>query len=202
MEYADRTGWLGEDVWLAHGIHFSDGAVARLGATGTGVAHCPTSNARLGAGTARVADLLAAGAPVGLGVDGAASNEDGGLGVELRQSTYLARLRGGPASLSARDALRLATIGGAHCLGRQDEIGSLEPGKQADLAVWRMDGVEHAGIADPVAALVFGALPPLRLLLAGGEPVVEDGEARGVSEVDVAAGLRSASAALLEKVTR
>jgi cytosine/adenosine deaminase-related metal-dependent hydrolase len=202
MEYADRTGWLGDDVWLAHGIHLSDGAIARLGATGTGVAHCPTSNARLGAGTARVTDLRAAGSPVGLGVDGAASNEDGGLGIELRQATYLARLRGGPAALSARDALRLATMGGARCLGRQDEIGSIEPGKQADLAVWRMDGVEHAGIADPVAALVLGALPSLALLLAGGKPVVADGECRTVSEVDTAADLRSASTALLEKVTR
>jgi cytosine/adenosine deaminase-related metal-dependent hydrolase len=202
MEYADRTGWLGDDVWLAHGIHFSDGAIARLGATGTGVAHCPTSNARLGSGTARVTDLRAAGSPVGLGVDGAASNEDGGLGIELRQATYLARLRGGPAALSARDALRLATMGGARCLGRQDEIGSIEPGKQADLAVWRMDGVEHAGIADPVAALVLGALPSLALLLAGGRPVVADGECATVSEVDTAADLRSASTALLEKVTR
>ncbi|MGH3878890.1 MAG: 8-oxoguanine deaminase [Actinophytocola sp.] len=199
MEYADRTGWLGEDVWLAHGIHFSDGAVARLGATGTGVAHCPTSNARLGAGFARVADLVAAGAPVGLGVDGAASNEDGGLGVELRTATYLARLRGGPAALSARDSLRLATMGGARCLGRQDELGSLEPGKLADLAVWRLDGVEHAGIDDPVAALVLGSLPPLALLLAGGRPVVEDGACRTVSEVDVATALRAASLALLEK---
>ena len=202
MEYAERTGWLGDDVWLAHGIHFADEAVARLGATGTGVAHCPTSNARLGAGTARVADLLAAGSPVGLGVDGAASNEDGGLGIELRQSAYAARLRGGPKALSARDALHLATMGGARCLGRQDEIGSLEPGKQADLAIWGLDGIEHAGIADPVAALVFGALPPLRLLLAGGRPVVEHGGCLGVSEVDVAAGLRAASTALLEKVGR
>jgi len=200
MQYAENTGWLGEDVWFAHGIHFADEAVARLGATGTGVAHCPTSNARLGAGTARVADLLAAGSPVGLGVDGAASNEDGGLGIELRQSAYVARLRGGPAALSARDALRLATMGGARCLGRQDEIGSLEPGKQADLAIWRLDGVEHAGIADPIAALVFAALPPLRLLLAGGRPVVEDGACVGVSEVDVVAGLRAASTALREKV--
>jgi cytosine/adenosine deaminase-related metal-dependent hydrolase len=202
VEYADRTGWLGDDVWLAHAIHLSDGAVARVGATGTGVAHCPTSNSRLGAGIARVQDLMHAGATVGLGVDGAASNEDAGLGVELRQAVYLARQLKGPGTATARDGLWLATMGGARCLGRQDEIGSLEAGKQADLAVWRVDGVEHAGIADPVAALVFGPLPPLRLLLAGGEPVVEDGVPRGVSEVDVAVGLRSASAALLEKVKR
>jgi cytosine/adenosine deaminase-related metal-dependent hydrolase len=197
-EYAEKLGWLGDDVWLAHGIHLSDDAVRRFGATGTGVAHCPTSNARLGAGTARVRDLVDAGAPVGLGADGAASNEDGGLGVELRQATYLARLRGGPESLTARQALWLGTMGGARCLGRQDELGSLEPGKQADLAMWRLDGLEHAGIADPVAALVFGALPPLALLLVGGATVVEDGECRTVSEVDAADDLAQASARLAE----
>jgi cytosine/adenosine deaminase-related metal-dependent hydrolase len=195
-EYADRLGWLGQDVWLAHGIHLADDAVRRFGSTGTGVAHCPTSNARLGAGIARVRDLTDAGAPVGLGVDGAASNEDGGLGAELRWATYLARLRGGPESLTARQALWLGTMGGARCLGRQDEIGSLEPGKQADLALWRLDGIEHAGIADPVAALVFGALPPLDLLLVGGQTVVERGEIRTVSEVDTANALRQASSRL------
>lgn len=192
-EYAEKLGWLGEDVWLAHGIHLSDDAVRRFGATGTGVAHCPTSNARLGAGIARVRDLTDAGAPVGLGADGAASNEDGGLGAELRWATYLARLRGGPESLSARQALWLGTMGGARCLGRQDELGSLEPGKQADLAIWWLGDLEHAGIADPVAALVFAALPPLRLLLVGGRTVVEDGEIDTVSEVDVATALRAAS---------
>jgi 8-oxoguanine deaminase len=197
-EYADKLGWLGEDVWLAHGIHLADDAVRRFGTTGTGVAHCPTSNARLGAGIARVRDLTEAGAPVGLGVDGAASNEDGGLGTELRWATYLARLRGGPESLSARQALWLGTMGGARCLGRQGEIGSLEPGKQADLALWRLDGLEHAGIADPVAALVFGALPPLALLLVGGRVVVQDDEIRTLSEVDAADALRRASIRLEE----
>lgn len=198
-ELADRLGWLGDDVWLAHGIHLSDGAVARLGATGTGVAHCPTSNSRLGAGIARVQDLVHAGSSVGLGVDGAASNEDGGLGIELRQAVYLARHKKGPGSATARDGLWLATMGGARCLGRQDELGSLEPGKQADLAVWRLSGMAHAGIADPVAALVFGSLPPLALLLAGGRTIVEDGECRTVSESDVTAALRTAATTLRER---
>ena len=198
-EYADKLGWLGPDVWLAHGIHLDDDAVRRFGATGTGVAHCPSSNARLGAGIAPVRDLLGVSAPVGLGADGAASNEDGGLGVELRQAAYLARLRGGADALSARDVLRLATMGGARCLGRQDELGSLEPGKLADIAVWRLDGFHHAGIADPVAAMVLGPLPPLRLLLVGGRTVVEDDEANGVSEVDVARDLRAVSARLAER---
>ena len=198
-EYAEKLGWLGADVWLAHGIHLSDEAVRRFGSTGTGVAHCPTSNARLGAGIARVRDLMDAGAPVGLGADGGASNEDGGLGIELRQATYLARQRGGPQALTARQALWLGTMGGARCLGREHEIGSIEPGKQADLALWRLDGFEHAGIADPVAALVFGSLPPLRLLLVGGRTVVEDDESSVVSEVDIAVDLRRASARLAEK---
>jgi cytosine/adenosine deaminase-related metal-dependent hydrolase len=199
VEYADKLGWLGSDVWLAHGIHLSDDAVRRLGTTGTGIAHCPTSNARLGAGIARIRDLVDAGAPVGLGVDGAASNEDGGLGAELRWATYLARLRGGPDSLTARQSLWLATMGGAQCLGRAEELGSLEPGKQADVALWRIDSLEHAGIADPVCALVFGALPPLRLLLAGGRTVVEDDEVSQVSEDDIASDLRIASTRLAER---
>lgn len=198
-EYADKLGWLGSDVWLAHGIHLSDEAVRRFGATGTGVAHCPTSNSRLGAGTARVHDLIDAGAPVGLGVDGGASNEDGGLGVELRAAAYLARQRNGPQTMTARQALWLGTMGGATCLGREHELGSIEPGKQADLALWRLDGFEHAGIVDPVAALVFGALPPLRLLLVAGRTVVEDDESSVVSEVDIAAELRAASARLADR---
>jgi cytosine/adenosine deaminase-related metal-dependent hydrolase len=198
-ELADRLGWLGEDVWFAHGIHFSDDAVARLGETGTGVAHCPTSNSRLGAGIARVQDLVHAGSPVGLGVDGAASNEDGSLGIELRQAVYLARQKNGPHTATARDGLWLATMGGARCLGRENEIGSLEPGKQADLAVWRLDGMDHAGIADPVAALVLGVLPPLKLLLAGGSTVVEDNECRTVPDSEAAAALRTASRKLAEK---
>jgi cytosine/adenosine deaminase-related metal-dependent hydrolase len=201
-ELADRLGWLGADVWLAHGIHLSDGAVARFGATGTGVAHCPTSNSRLGAGIARVQDLVHAGAAVGLGVDGAASNEDGGLGIEMRQAVYLARQKVGTSSATARDGLWLATMGGAACLGRETELGSLEPGKQADLAVWRLDGLSHAGIADPVAALVFAELPPLALLLAGGRPVVENGECRTVDQAAVAASLRTASERLAAKADR
>jgi 8-oxoguanine deaminase len=175
VEYADRLGWLGPDVWLAHSVHIGESGVARLAATGTGVAHCPSSNARLGAGIAPVAALLRAGAPVGLGVDGAASNEEGRLVGELRQALLVARLAGGPGALTARQALALGTIGGARCLGREAEIGSLERGKLADVALWRLDGLGNAGIADPVASLVFGPPPPLALLLVGGTPVVERG---------------------------
>jgi len=193
VEYAERTGWLGADVWLAHGVHLSPGAVSLLGRTGTGVAHCPTSNGRLGSGIAPVKALLEAGAPVGLGVDGAASNEDGGLAVELRQATCLARLAGGAGALTARQALWLGTAGGAACLGRAGEIGSLRPGLLADIAVWRLSTMDHAGIGDPVAALVFGPVPPLALLLVGGEVVVEDGELRTADQDTLAADLRAAA---------
>jgi cytosine/adenosine deaminase-related metal-dependent hydrolase len=199
MEYAERLGWLGDDTWLAHGIHLSSAAVQKLAATGTGVAHCPSSNSRLGAGTARVRDLTVAGAPVGLGVDGAASQEDGGLIHELRQALYLARQRGGPCAMTVRDALRLGTMGGARCLGREGELGSIEQGKLADLALWRLDGFEHAGISDPVAALVLGSVPPLALLLVGGEPVVTDGKVHGVDEQALAVELRAASQRLVSR---
>lgn len=175
LEYVEDLGWTGDDVWFAHAVHLSDAAVARIGATGTGVAHCPSSNARLGAGIARVRDLRAAGARVGLGVDGAASNEAGSLLEEARHALLFARAVGGPQALGVRDALELATAGGAAVLGRADEIGAIAPGMLADLALWRIDGPAHADIADPVAALVLGAPPPLELLLVDGRRVVEGG---------------------------
>jgi len=172
-EYMAELGWLGPDVWFAHAVHLSDQDVASFGDTGTGVAHCPSSNARLGAGVARTRDLRDAGVPVGLGVDGAASNEASSLVEELRHAVLFARARAGPTALSVRDGLELATIGGARVLGREDEIGSIEVGKLADLALWRVDTIRHADIEDPIAALVLGAPPPLELLLVGGRPVVE-----------------------------
>src|SRR3569833_924563 len=189
-EYMDKLGWLGRDVWFAHCVHLHDADIRRFAATGTGTAHCPTSNGRLGAGIARVRDLLAAGAPVGLGVDGAASSELTSQAGEMRQAMLFQRAAGGPAALSARQALELGTIGGATCLGRQDEIGTLEPGKLADLAVWRVDG-HRAAVADPVGALVFGPPPPLDLLLVGGRPGVERGELRTTGAEPVRAGLRA-----------
>lgn len=198
VDYIDDLGWLGDDVWLAHCVHLDDAAVKRLGTTGTGVAHCPTSNARLGAGMAPVRALLDAGAPVGLGVDGAASNEQSSLGDELRQAALVARLRGGPAALTARDALELGTLGGARCLGREADIGSLEPGKLADIALWRVDGLGHAGIADPIAALVLGPRPPLARLLVGGRTVVEHDHLSTVDEFELARAARTASRTLQE----
>ncbi|MFF4238180.1 8-oxoguanine deaminase [Actinomadura geliboluensis] len=171
-EYLDSIGWLGPDVWLAHCVHLHDTDVKRLAETGTGTAHCPSSNARLGAGIARVSHLLAEGAAVGLGVDGSASAELVPLAGEIRQALYMQRARYGPTALTARQALEMATLGGARCLGREDEIGSLEPGKLADIALWRVDGFQ-AAIDDPVVAFAFGPVPPLRRLLVGGRTVVD-----------------------------
>jgi cytosine/adenosine deaminase-related metal-dependent hydrolase len=196
VEYLDSLGWLGDDVWLAHAVHLDDAAIDRLAATGTGVAHCPSSNGRLGAGICRTHDLLGAGVRVGLGVDGAASSEESSLIGEVRQATLTARANGGPQAMSVREALQLATTGGARLLGRDAEIGSLEIGKLADIALWRLDTLPHAGIADPVAALVLGARPPLELLLVNGETIVERDQLVTADERQVAADARRASAAL------
>ncbi len=195
-EYLDSLDWLAGDVWLAHGIHLDDAAIARLAATGTGVAHCPSSNGRLGAGICRTADLLAAGVPVGLGVDGSASNEEASLIGEARQAVLMARSVGGPEALTVRQALELGTLGGARLIGREHELGSLEPGKLADLALWRLDGLQHANIADPVAALVLGGRPPLELLAVNGEIVVEHDELVTVDEHAAAAAAQRAATAL------
>jgi len=198
-EYAESLGWLGPDVWMAHAVHLDDAAIGRFAATGTGVAHCPSSNARLGAGIARTRDLVDAGVHVGLGVDGAASNEAGSMLEELRHAALFARAVGGPTALGVRDAVRVATLGGALVLGRDDELGSIEVGKLADLALWRVDTLAHAGIADPVAALALGSPPPLRLLLVDGLPVVEDDRLVTVDEDVLARDAATASRTLIER---
>jgi len=174
VEYLERVGWVSHDVWCAHCVHLSAAEVASFGKAGVGVAHCPTSNLRLGAGIAPVRDLLDVGARVGLGVDGSASNERGDLFLEVKQALLVARARGGPEALTAREALRLATRGGADVL-RRDDIGSLEVGKQADLAIWRTDGLELGGAEDPVAGLVLAGPHRAERLVVGGEEVVRDG---------------------------
>jgi cytosine/adenosine deaminase-related metal-dependent hydrolase len=187
VDVIEELGWLEPDVWFAHAVHLDASEVDRLGAAGTGVAHCPSSNARLAAGTCPVRGLIDAGAPVGLGVDGAASNEAGTLLPELKQALYLARLSAGRAdAMSPGEALEIATAGGADCLGRPD-LGRLAVGSPADVAVWPADDI--ADIADPVAGLVLGPTRQVRHLLVGGDAVVTDGELQGVD-------LRSAHAEL------
>lgn len=191
-DYFESTGWLGEDVWMAHSVHMNDSDIAAFARTKTGVAHCPSSNARLAAGIARVPDMLAAGVPVGLGVDGTASNESGELHTELRNALLINRLN--PVhrerALNARQALRLGTYGGAQVLGRAGSIGSLEVGKCADLVMWNLSTLAHSSIADPVTALVFGAAAPVTLSLVNGKQIVENNRLLFADEDAIAASTR------------
>jgi len=195
VEYLERVGWLEGDVWCAHCIHLSQSEIERFGERGVGVAHCPTSNLRLGAGIAPVRELIDAGVDVGLGVDGSASNERSDLFFEVKQALLVARGRGGPAAMTARQALHLATQGGARVLGRAD-IGSIEPGKRADLAIWRIDGLELGGAADPVAGLVFAGPHRVDRLLVGGVEVVAGGRLVRADEEEIAREQRRQAARL------
>jgi cytosine/adenosine deaminase-related metal-dependent hydrolase len=185
VEYLESLGWLDEQVWCAHCVHLSDAEVSQFARTGTGVAHCPTSNLRLGAGVAPVRAMLDAGVRVGLGVDGSASNERGDLLFDVKQALLVARGRGGPTAMTVRDALRIGTRGGAAVLAKP-EIGSIEPGKRADLAVWRIDGLELGGASDPVAGLVLSAPHRVDRLYVGGEEVVRDGRLVRADEDEIA----------------
>lgn len=179
VDYLESVGWLGDRTWIAHGIHFDDEEVRRLGAAGTAVAHCPTSNMRLASGIARAAELEEAGAPVGLGVDGSASNDSSNLIREVRQALYLQRLRYGAEQITCSRALEWATAGSARALGRTD-IGSIAVGKQADLALFTLDGLSFSGSHDPIPALVLcGAERADRVMIAGSWRV-KDGRTVGL----------------------
>jgi cytosine/adenosine deaminase-related metal-dependent hydrolase len=184
VEYLAELGWLQDDVWCAHCVHLSRDDVHRFAAAGTGVAHCPTSNLRLGAGIAPVRTMLDAGVRVGLGVDGSASNERGDLSLEAKQALLVARGLGGPDAMTVREALRLATRGGASVLGR-DDIGAIERGRCADIAVWPTERLELAGADDPVAALVLSGPHRVDRLLIGGDEVVRDGHLVRADEADI-----------------
>ena len=178
LDVVEDLGWLESDVWYAHGVHFNAAEVARIGAAGAGVAHCPSSNARLASGFCPVRDLLDAGAPVGLGVDGVASSEGGDLLPELKQALFVARLRSGrPDALTPSEAHELATTGGGRCLGRPD-LGHLAVGARGDLAVWPADDL--GDIADAVAGLVLGPSRRVLHLFVAGEAVVSRGSLLGV----------------------
>jgi len=176
VELAEDLGWVGDDVWHAHMVHPSDDEVRRLGATQTGIAHCPTSNMRLASGIAPLDALRRAGARVGLGVDGSASNDGSHLLAEARQALLLHRVLGDPAAITAHEALWLATRGGAAVLGR-DDIGLLAPGMAADIIGYRLDTLALAGgaIHDPLAALVFCQPPAVDLSIINGRVRVRDG---------------------------
>jgi cytosine/adenosine deaminase-related metal-dependent hydrolase len=173
-QYAEDLGWTGADVWHAHCVKLDSSEIELFGLSSTGVAHCPCSNCRLGSGVAPVRAMRDAGVKVGLGVDGSASNDAGNLIAEARMAMLLQRVARGADAMSAREVLEIATLGGAQVLGR-DDLGSIEVGKRADLAIWDMGGVEAAGSWDPVAALVLCGPSRARHLIVEGRQVVRDG---------------------------
>ena len=173
-QYAEELGWTGDDVWHAHCVKLDAGEIDLFARTRTGVAHCPCSNCRLGSGIAPVRAMRDAGVKVGLGVDGSASNDAGNLAAEARQALLLQRVANGADAMSAREALEIATLGGARVLGRTD-CGTLETGKRADIAIWDVSGIEAAGAWDPVAALVLCGPQRVRDLFVEGRRVVADG---------------------------
>jgi len=176
-QYAEDLGWTGPDVWHAHCVKLNSSEIELFSRSLTGVSHCPCSNCRLGSGIAPVRAMRDAGVRVGLGVDGSASNDSGNLIAEARMAMLLQRVARGADAMSAREVLEIATLGGARVLGRGD-LGSIEPGKRADLAIWDISGVEAAGAWDPVAALVLCGPMRVRGLIVEGREVVRDGQIR------------------------
>ena len=192
LELMEELGWLGDDVWFAHGIYFTTEEIRKLAASGTGIAHCPSSNMRLGSGAARVPELLEFGVPVGLAVDGSASNDSSDMLGELRQALLMNRMAYGSEAMSARQVIALATEGSARLLGR-NEIGVLEPGRAADIALFDVEKLQYAGAADPVAALLFCGFDHRAWgVLVNGEFVVENGQLVRGDEFEIA---RAANAA-------
>ncbi len=179
VDYLEELGWMNSRTWLAHGIHFNDDEVRRLGKAGVGVCHCPTSNMTLGSGQCRTKELEAAGSPVGLGVDGSASNDNSNLMESVRHALMINRLTYDPASITHLDAFRWATEGSAQCLGR-DDIGKIAVGKQADLSFYTLDELRFSGAGDPLAALVLCGAHSADRVMVKGEWRVEDAHPVGM----------------------
>jgi cytosine/adenosine deaminase-related metal-dependent hydrolase len=204
VEFLRRLGWLGPDVWLAHCVHLNDEEIALFGQSRTGVAHCPSSNFRLGSGIAPVRRMLQAGVAVGLGVDGSASNDCSNMLAEARQALLAHRLGADPSLwVTADEVLWMATRGGAACLGR-DDVGSLEPGKCADVILVDTRRPSYAGSgSDPLAALVFSPWPePVDTAIVHGRVLVEGGQLRGVDVEALVARAEAISALLLDQAER
>ena len=179
VAYMQSVGWVGPDVWYAHAVHLNQDEIRLLAETGTGVAHCPGSNMRLGSGIAPIREMRDAGVKVGLAVDGSASNDSGHLLLEARLAMLLQRVQKGAGAMSAAEALEIATLGGAQVLGRPD-LGSLEPGKAADFVAFDLSRLEYAGAHDALAALLFCAPTPCDLSVINGRVVVEGGQIVGL----------------------
>ena len=196
VDYLDSVGWLGPRTWLAHGIHFNPDEIVRLGAAGTGICHCPSSNMRLASGICPTVDLEAAGATVGLGVDGSASNDASNMILEARQALYLQRLRYGAELITPQRALGWATQGSAKLLGRSD-IGELAVGKQADLALFKLEELRFSGSHDPLSALLLCGADRADRVMVGGQWRVIDGQIEGLDIKGLIADHRQAAAHLI-----
>ncbi|MGI9416196.1 MAG: amidohydrolase family protein, partial [Geminicoccaceae bacterium] len=195
LDYLEDVGWLNDRVWLAHGIWFDESEIKRLGRAKTAISHCPTSNMILASGCCQVPALEAAGAPVGIGVDGSASNDSSNLIEELRHAFLLQRLHHGAERISHHDALRWATKGSAGCIGR-DDIGGIAPGMQADLAMFKLDELRFSGAGDPLAALILCGASHADRVMVQGRWRVEDGCIPGLDLDHLRAEHGAAAAAL------
>ena len=191
LDYLENCGWLGERTWLAHGIHFNESEIARLGRARTAITHCPCSNQVLASGGCPVCDMEASGVTVGLGVDGSASNDASNLMQEVRAAFLFQRHRYGIDKVSHRDALRWATKGSAACLGRP-ALGEIKPRNMADLALFKLDELRFSGHGDPIAALVLCGAHRADRVMVGGKWVVEDGR---IPDLDIDDLIRRHSAA-------
>lgn len=196
LDYLDSVGWLGPRTWLAHGIHFNPDEIARLGAAGTGICHCPSSNMRLASGICPSVELEAAGAPLGLGVDGSASNDTSNMILEARQALYIQRLRYGAEQITPQRVLGWASKGSAKLLGRSD-IGELAVGKQADLALFKLDELRFSGSHDPLSALLLCGADRTDRVMIGGNWRVIDGQIEGLDVAQLIADHRQAARELI-----
>ena len=196
LDYLDSVGWLGPRTWLAHGIHFNPDEIARLGAAGTGICHCPSSNMRLASGICPSVELEAAGAPLGLGVDGSASNDTSNMILEARQALYIQRLRYGAEQITPQRVLGWASKGSAKLLGRSD-IGELAVGKQADLALFKLDELRFSGSHDPLSALLLCGADRTDRVMIGGNWRVIDGQIEGLDVAQLIADHRQAAKQLV-----
>jgi 8-oxoguanine deaminase len=173
VDYLEHTHWLHDKTWLAHGIHFNENEIGRLGKAGVGIAHCPTSNMMLASGICKTLELEQAGAAIGIGVDGSASNDGSNMIQEVRMAMYLQRLKYGASKITHQKALTWGTAGSAKVLKR-DDIGVIEVGKEADLALFKLDEIQFSGSHDPLAALLLcGASKANRVMIAGEWKVID-----------------------------
>ncbi|MCU0645327.1 MAG: amidohydrolase family protein, partial [bacterium] len=200
LQLMEKLDWLGQDVWYAHGVHFNDAELKLLAETKTGVAHCPASNMRLGSGIARIPEMLRMGIPVGLAVDGSASNDSSDMVGEMRQALLLHRVHSGADAITAEQVLEMATLGSARLLGRND-IGSLEIGKAADVAIFDLNKLEYTGsLSDPLAALIFSGINhEADATIVNGKVVVREGKLVNFDETEIIANGNRISENMLKR---